>query len=83
MEWIPKTLDNLDSAAIGLYQALVGYYRWVLLRLMLTVAAVTAITLSPTIRLSVIAAVVTYLFMTAFGRLVAGRRLSRITRTQS
>jgi hypothetical protein len=83
MEWIPKALDNLDSAAIALYQSLAGYYRWILLRLMLTIAAVTLITLSPTIRLSVIAAVVTYLFMTAFDRLVAGCKLSRIARTQS
>ncbi len=83
MEWIPKTLDNLDSAALALYQSLTGYYRWILLRLMLTVAAVTAITLSPTIRLSVVAALGTYFFMVAFDRLIAGLKLSRITRTQS
>ena len=83
MEWIPKTLDNLDSAAIALYQSLAGYYRWILLRLMLTTAGVTAIMLSPTIRLSVIAAIVTYISMAGFDRLVAGRKLFRITRTQS
>jgi len=83
MEWIPKTLDNLDSAALALYQSLTGYYRWILLRLMLTVAGVTAITLSPTIRLSVIAAVATYISMAGFDRLVASLKLSRITRTQS
>jgi len=83
MEWIPKTLDNLDSAALALYQSLTGYYRWILLRLMLTVAAVTVITLSPAMRLSIVAALVTYFFMVAFDRLIAGLKLSRITRTQS
>ena len=82
MEWIPKTLDNLDSAAHALYQSLAGYYRWVFLRLMFTVVAVTAMTLSPTIRLLAIAAVVTYVFIETIDRLVTRRKQSRVAQAQ-
>ena len=82
MEWIPKTLDNLDSAALALYQSLAGYYRWVFLRLALTVVAVTAITISPSIRLFAIAAVVTYVFIESIDWLISRRKQSRVIRVQ-
>ena len=82
MEWIPKTLDNLDSAALALYQSLAGYYHWVFLRLALTVVAVTAITISPSIRLFAIAAVVTYVFIESIDWLISRRKQSRVIRVQ-
>lgn len=82
MEWIPKSLDRLDSAALALYQSWAGYYRWVLLRLMVTVVAVTVMILSPTIRLMAIAIVTTYISVETVDRLISRCRQSRAARAR-
>jgi hypothetical protein len=74
MEWAPKFLDNLDSAVLALYQSWVGYYQWVFLRLMLTVVGVSAIVISPTIRILAIAIVTTYISAEMINRLVIRHR---------
>ncbi len=80
MEWIPKFLDNLDSTAHALYQSGIGYFRWVFLRLAMTVVAVTAMMISPAARLLAIAIVTTYLALEAVDRLISHRRRLRIAR---
>jgi len=80
MEWIPKTLDNLDSAALALYQSLTGYFLWVFLRFALSVAAVIAMTASPAIRFMAVAAVTTYVAVEFFGRRLRRARQPRIAR---
>jgi len=77
MEWAPKLLDNLDSAALALYQSWVGYYHWIFLRLAMTIVAVTAMTISPAIRLLAIAIVTTYISLEMIGRLIVRLRQSR------
>ncbi len=77
MEWAPKLLDNLDSAALALYQSWAGYYRWVFLRLAMTIVAVTAMTISPVIRLLAIAIVTTYISLEMIDRLIVHLRQSR------
>jgi hypothetical protein len=77
MEWAPKLLDNLDSAALALYQSWAGYYRWVFLRLTMTIVAVAAMTISPAIRLLAIAIVTTYISLEMIDRLILRRRQPR------
>lgn len=80
MEWIPKFFDNLDSAAYVLYQSGIGYFRWVFLRLALSVAAVTAMTIIPAVRLLAIAVVTTYVAMEVIDRLISRWRRLRLAR---
>ncbi len=82
MEWIPKLIDNLDSTAFALYQSWGGYYRWVLLRLALTIIAVSAMVFSPALRVTAIAVVVTYLAMQTLDGLISRIRASRAVRAQ-
>jgi hypothetical protein len=82
MEWAPKFLDNLDSTVLALYQSWAGYYRWVLLRLMMTIMAVTAMMLSPTIRILAIAIVATYASAEIINRLIIRRRKSFVATTR-
>jgi len=82
MEWIPKYLDNLDSAVLALYQSWAGYYRWVLLRLLVSVVAVAAMTFSPTIRLMAIAVVTTYVALETIDRLISHRKQSGVARVR-
>jgi len=77
MEWAPKLLDNLDSAALALYQSWAGYYRWIFLRLTMTIVAVTAMTISPAIRLLAIAIVTTYISLEMIDRLIVRLRQPR------
>jgi len=83
MEWMPKLLDNLDSAAFALYQSWGGYYRWIFLRLAMAVIGVSTLLLSPMLRSTAIAIVVTYVAMTAIDGLIARFKPSRVARTQS
>ena len=82
MEWIPKLLDNLDSTAFALYQSWDGYYRWVFLRLVLTISVVSVMVFSPVLRVTAIAIVVTYVAMQAIDGLISRFRLSRAVRAQ-
>ncbi len=82
MEWIPKLIDDLDSAGLGLYQAAAGYYLWVFLRLLITIVAVTAITVSPTIRLMAIAVVTTYACLIMMEGLILRRKCVSAIREQ-
>jgi hypothetical protein len=83
MEWAPKLLDNLDSAALALYQSWAGYYRWVFLRLAMTIVAVTAMTISPVIRLLAIAIVTTYISLEMIDRLIVRHRQPRAATARS
>ena len=74
MEWAPKLLDNLDSAVLAFRQSLAGYYRWVFLRLILTVVAVSALVFNPTLRILAIAVVTGYVAAEIAGRLLARHR---------
>ena len=80
MEWIPKYLDNLDSAALALIQSWAGYYRWVILRAAITIVAVAAITVSPAIRVLVVAFVMTFILVEALDRLILRPRRFRVAR---
>lgn len=73
MEWLPKLLDNLDSAAVAAHQAWAGYMRWVALGCVFIVLAISVIAFSPLVRLLALAAVLTYLAAEALDLLV--RRL--------
>jgi len=79
MEWAPKFLDNLDSAVLALYQSWSGYYRWVFLRLMMTIVAVSSMLISPTIRILAIAIVTTYVTAEMIDRLIIRRKKACIT----
>jgi len=79
MEWAPKFLDNLDSAILALYQSWAGYYRWVFLRLMMTIVAVSAMMVSPTIRILAIAIVTAYVSAEMVDRLIIRRRKAFVT----
>jgi len=82
MEWIPKCLDNLDSSILALHQSWAGYYRWVLLRLMVTIVAVAAMIFSPTVRWLAITGVATYILVELIYRLTQRRRRARVGRAQ-
>ena len=83
MEWIPKLLDNFDSTAYALYQSWRGYYRWILLRLAMSIMAVSALMYSPLIRSLAIGIVMTYAAMEAIDWSVSRYRRSRVVRTQN
>lgn len=78
MEWAPKFLDSLDSAALALHQSWAGYYRWVFFRLVLTILAVAAMVFSPAIRILAIAIVTTYVCAGIIDRLVSNRKRSLV-----
>ena len=82
MEWIPKYLDNLDSSILALHQSWAGYYRWIFLRFMLTVAAVTAMVFSSTVRWLAIAGVATYVLFEVISWFISRRRRSHAARSQ-
>ncbi len=82
MEWIPKLLDNLDSTAYALYQSWGGYYRWVFLRLVLTIIVVVAMVFNPVLQIAAIAVVVTYFALQAIDGLISRFKLSRAVRAQ-
>jgi len=82
MEWIPKSIDCIDSAVLALYQLWRGYYRWVFFRVVLTVAAVTAMIWSPSIRHFSIAVVTTYLLAGLLDRLVLRRKRTPVFRAR-
>lgn len=83
MEWIPKLLDNLDSAAHSLYQAGAGYHRWVFLRLLMTAVVLATISISSMIRLAAIAIVTTYVSLEMADRLISLCKWSGVARAQS
>lgn len=82
MEWIPKYLDSIDSAAIALYQSWVGHYRWIVMRVAISILAVAAMTVSPTVRALAVAAVVTYVFVEFVARFIARSGRFRPARAQ-
>ncbi len=82
MEWLPKSIDNIDSAVLALYQSWAGYYRWVFFRIVLTAVAVTAMIWSPSIRHFSIAVVTTYLLAGLIDRLVSRRKRTHILRAR-
>jgi|GEM_PF-2221231 len=82
MEWLPKSVDNIDSAVLALYQSWTGYYRWVFFRVVLTFAAVTAMVWSPSIRHFAIAVVTTYILAGLIDRMVSHRKRTRFLRAR-
>ncbi len=82
MEWIPKCLDNLDSSILALHQSWAGYFRWVFLRLMVTIVAVTAMVFSPVVRWLAIVGVTTYVLFELISWVRSRRRQSRVARPQ-
>jgi len=82
MEWLPKSLDSIDSAALALYQSWTGYYRWVIFRLVLSVAAIAVMLISPAIRQFSIALVMTYAAIEMIDWLISHRKKLRVARTR-
>jgi len=81
MEWLPKLLDDIDSTCLALHQSWAGYYRWVFLRLTLTIAGVTVLTASPALRVLAIASVVSYGTVDALDRIIMKIRRMAAVRT--
>lgn len=81
MEWLPKLLDDIDSNFLALHQSWAGYYRWVWLRLTLTIVGATVLTASPMIRVLAIAGVVSFGAADILDRLIARIRGVTAART--
>ena len=80
MEWLPKLLDNLDSAAYAAHQAWAGYLRWAVLGFVLMAIAIAVVALSPGARLFAIAAGLSYLAAECLDLIIARFVLPRQAR---